>query len=123
MLAQVGRARRRAPGHPACGRIAGMAERAQVVVVGGGIVGSCTALFLARAGADVTVVEKDTGYERSSTARSASAIRLQFNLGVNVAMSRFGYDFYRELGDVGFVERGYLVLAAPDAVARLQAAH
>lgn len=93
------------------------------VVVGGGIVGSCTALFLARAGVAVTVVEKDPAYERASTGRSASAVRQQFHLGVNVAMSRFGYDFYRALGDIGFVERGYLVLAAPDAVPRLEAAH
>lgn len=100
-----------------------MGPRTAVVVVGGGIVGSCTALFLARAGVTATVVEKDPTYERSSTGRSASAVRQQFHLGVNVAMSRFGYDFYRGLDDVGFVERGYLVLAAPDAVPRLEAAH
>lgn len=100
-----------------------MAERTEVVVVGGGIVGSCIALFLARAGTAVTVVEKDPTYERASTGRSASAIRQQFHLGVNVAMSRFGYDFYSRLPDVGFVERGYLVLAAGEARARLEAAH
>lgn len=100
-----------------------MAKRAEVVVVGGGIVGSCTALFLARADVDVTVVERDPRYERSSTGRSASAVRQQFHLGVNVAMSRFGYEFYTSLDDVGFVERGYLVLAAADAVGRLEAAH
>lgn len=95
----------------------------RVVVVGGGIVGSCVAWFCGRAGLDVVVVEKDPSYERGSTGRSASAIRQQFHLGVNVAMSRFGYDFYSQLGDIGFVARGYLVLAAHDAVARLEAAH
>lgn len=100
-----------------------MSERSQVVVVGGGIVGSCVAWFLARRGAEVTVVEKDPTYERSSTSRSAAAIRQQFHLGVNVAMSRFGYEFYSGLGDVDFVDRGYLVLATPDALPRLEAAH
>lgn len=110
-----------------------MEQRADVVVVGGGIVGSCTALFLARAGAGrVAVVERDPSYERSSTARSASAVRQQFHLGVNVAMSRFGYDFYTRLAehlpegvasDVGFVDRGYLVLATPDALPRLETGH
>ncbi|HYO60358.1 MAG TPA: FAD-binding oxidoreductase [Actinomycetota bacterium] len=100
-----------------------MTERSQVVVVGGGIVGSCVAWFLAQRGAEVTVVEKDPTYERSSTSRSAAAIRQQFHLGVNVAMSRFGYEFYSALGDVDFVERGYLVLATADAVPRLEAAH
>lgn len=99
----------------------GTSER--VVVVGGGIVGSCVAWFLSRRGFDVTVVEKDPSYERSSTSRSAAAVRQQFHLGVNVAMSRFGYDFYTGLDGVDFVERGYLVLAAHDAMARLEEAH
>lgn len=98
-----------------------MSERA--VVVGGGIVGSCVAWFLAEAGVDVVVVEKDPTNDRSSTSRSAAAIRQQFHLGVNVAMSRFGYDFYAALEDVGFVERGYLVLATHDGLARLETAH
>ncbi|MDQ4125450.1 MAG: FAD-binding oxidoreductase, partial [Actinomycetota bacterium] len=100
-----------------------MRNEAEVVVVGGGIVGSCVAWFLARAGVDVVVVERDPTYERSSTSRSAAAIRQQFHLGVNVAMSRFGYDFYSALGDVGFVERGYLVLATAEGLPRLRVAH
>jgi FAD-dependent oxidoreductase domain-containing protein 1 len=100
-----------------------MREHAEVIVVGGGIVGSCVALFLAREATDVVVVEKDPTYERSSTSRSAAAIRQQFRLGVNVAMSRFGHEFYSALGDVGFVPRGYLVLATHEAMPRLEAAH
>ena len=110
-----------------------MTDSTDVVVVGGGIVGTCTALFLARAGvADVTVVERDLSFKDSSTARSAAAIRQQFHLGVNVAMSHYGYDFFTRLNehlpdvgdaDIGFVDRGYLVLATADAIGRLRVAH
>ncbi len=103
------------------------------MVIGGGIIGSCTALFLARAGVErVTVVERDLSYRAASTTRSASAIRQQFHLGINVAMSHFGYDFFTSLDrylpdigavEIGFVERGYLVLATHDAKPRLEAAH
>lgn len=109
-----------------------MSDTAHVVVVGGGIVGSCTALFLARAGVEVTVVERDPSYEDASTTRSASAIRQLFHLGVNVAMSRYGYGFFSDLAtslpevlgaDIDFTDRGYLVLATPDAMARLEEAY
>ena len=103
----------------------------QVVIVGGGIVGSCTALFLGRAGAEVTVVERDPSYDAASTTRSASAIRQLFHLGLNVAMSRYGYRFFHDLAEslpevpgaqIDFTDRGYLVLATPDATARLEEA-
>ncbi len=110
-----------------------MKQDANVVVVGGGIIGSCSALFLARAGAGtVTVVERDLAFPAASTTRSASAIRQQFNLGINVAMSHFGYEFFTDLAsylpegedaDIDFVERGYLVLAAHESTDRLALAH
>ncbi|AFZ67225.1 NAD(P)/FAD-dependent oxidoreductase [Deinococcus peraridilitoris] len=110
-------------------------SRSTFLIIGGGIIGSAIAHFLALAGRaeSVTVLEPDATYHRSSTGRSASAIRQQYNLGLNVEMSRFGYSFYRnadqhlkvhgESVDIGFVERPYLVLAAPAGVARLREAH
>jgi FAD-dependent oxidoreductase domain-containing protein 1 len=96
----------------------------QVVVVGGGVVGSSIAYFLAshpRFAGRVTVVERDPTYRRASSALSASAIRQQFSTPVNIEISRFGVEFLRHLGDylgvgddrpdVGLVESGYLFLA------------
>ena len=110
-----------------------MRESTEVASVGGGIVGTCTALFLARAGVEnVTVIERDLSFERSSTTRSAAAIRQQFHLAVNVAMSHFGYDFFTNLSsflaevsetDIAFENRSYLVLATADALDRLRTAH
>lgn len=90
-----------------------------VVVIGGAIVGSCTAYFLRELGfrGRIFVLERDATYARSSTALSAASIRTQFGCAVNVRMSLFGAAFLRELrqrfgkdAGIGRVERGYLVL-------------
>ena len=106
-----------------------------IVIIGGGIVGSSIAYHLATRdlGRRVMVLEPDHTYARSSTTRSAAAIRTQFNLGINVEMSRFGHEFYSaasaqlsldgELVDLQFEDCPYLVLAAPEGMARMQAAH
>jgi FAD-dependent oxidoreductase domain-containing protein 1 len=96
----------------------------KVVVVGGGVVGSSVAYFLAshpRFAGEVIVVERDPTYRRASSALSASAIRQQFSTPVNIEISRYGVEFLRTLGDhlgvdddrpdVGLVEAGYLFLA------------
>ncbi|MEJ7800951.1 MAG: FAD-binding oxidoreductase [Ilumatobacter sp.] len=96
-----------------------------VVIVGGAIIGSFTAWSLRIAGfaGRITVVERDPTYEFSSTARSAASIRTQFGTPTNVRMSLFAIDLFRDLdghfglgADIGYVERGYLILGGPDAV-------
>ena len=95
-----------------------------VVVVGGGVVGSSVAYFLAshpRFSGHVRVIERDPTYRRASSALSASAIRQQFSTAVNIDISRFGIEFLRTAGarlavgddrpDVGLCEPGYLFLA------------
>jgi FAD-dependent oxidoreductase domain-containing protein 1 len=93
-----------------------------VVIVGGAIVGSCVAYFLRAAGFSgaITVVERDPSYQYSSTALSAASIRTQFGTPVNIRMSLFGAEFIRTLkkrfgpsADIGFIERGYLILGGP----------
>lgn len=100
------------------------ADRFDVCIAGGGIVGSATAYFLAADpdfDGSVLVLEPDPGYERSATARSAGSIRQQFSTPVNIAVSQFGVRFIRHIGqylaldgqvpEVGFREGGYLFLA------------
>ncbi|MFA5665096.1 NAD(P)/FAD-dependent oxidoreductase [Castellaniella sp.] len=92
----------------------------RVVIVGGGIIGSCSAWFLRRLGfgGDITVVEKDPSYALCSTALSAASIRTQFESPLNVRMSLYGARFVSSIrdsfgpaADVGYQENGYLILS------------
>lgn len=95
-----------------------------VVVIGGAIIGSFVAYFLRREGfaGSIKVIERDSTYQFSSTALSASSIRTQFGCAFNIEMSLFGAsvfknikDWFGEDADIGFDERGYLILGSHDA--------
>jgi glycine/D-amino acid oxidase-like deaminating enzyme len=93
----------------------------RTVIIGGGIVGSCTAYFLA-GHTEVIVLEKDPSYQYASTTLSAASIRTQFSLPLNVRMSLFGASFLEAMASrVGLVRSAYLVLAGPDGEATLRA--
>jgi glycine/D-amino acid oxidase-like deaminating enzyme len=102
-----------------------------VVIIGGGVMGSSTAYHLksdSNFTGDVVVVERDPTYTRASSALSASSIRQQFSTPLNIHLSRFGIGFLRrakELLDVdlGLKEPGYLFLASPEGVPVLRANH
>jgi FAD-dependent oxidoreductase domain-containing protein 1 len=86
--------------------------RRSVVIVGGGVMGAANAAFLAREhGVAVTVLERDPGYARASSALSASSIRVQFSTPLNIALSQASLELMRPwVGELGFVEAGYLYL-------------
>lgn len=107
--------------------------RYDVVIIGGGVVGSSIAFHLADAGRlSVLVIERDPSYARASSALSASSIRQQFTTPVCMQMSRYSFDFFRDIGDllavdgarpdIGLTERGYLYLAEKGREAGLRAA-
>ena len=111
-------------------------ERADVVVIGGAIIGSAVATFLAgRPDFDgrIVVVERDPSYRTSSTTLSAASIRLQFSTPLNIEISRFGLEVVRhperflavdgEVPEVDFVENGYLFLATDAGLATLEHNH
>ena len=111
-------------------------ERADVVIVGGAIIGSSVATFLAgRPDFDgrIVVVERDTTFRTSSTTLSAASIRLQFSTPLNVQISQFGVEFLKSLdrylavdGDVpeiDLVENGYLFLASEAGLPTLEHNH
>jgi FAD-dependent oxidoreductase domain-containing protein 1 len=106
-----------------------MTGRRDVVIVGGGAMGSSAAYHLKSdpnfTGA-VIVIERDPTYTRASSALSASSIRQQFSTPLNIHLSRYGIGFLRRapelLGvDLGLKEPGYLFLASKAGEAVLRA--
>lgn len=105
--------------------------KSDVVVIGGGVMGSSAAYHLKSDPAftgTVTVVERDPTYATASSALSASSIRQQFSTPLNIHLSRFGIGFLRRapelLGvDLGLKEPGYLFLASPAGEQVLRANH
>lgn len=67
---------------------------ADVIIIGGGIMGSATAYALVKADRRlrVTVVERDPAYARASTALSMANARIQFSLKQNIQISRYALD-------------------------------
>lgn len=113
-----------------------MSESWDVVIVGGAVVGSAVAYFLAGPigfKGSVLVVEKDPTYADCATARSAGGIRQQFSTAENIALSSFGAAFVKsaheslavdgEAPALPFVEQGYLFLATAAGLPVLRQNH
>lgn len=102
-------------------------EKADVVIIGGGVMGTSTAYHLAKQGCkDVVLVEREQ-LASGSTALSAGGIRLQFSIEANIRLSieslqifeRFAEEFETE---IDFRQHGYLFLATePNDWAEFQA--
>ena len=93
-----------------------MADRADVVIIGGGAVGTSIAYHLAErgAGGGVVLLERHT-LGSGSTGRSAGGIRSQFSTEVNIRFSLESVQFWRRIaGEVDYRETGYLFLATTE---------
>jgi sarcosine oxidase subunit beta len=89
-------------------------RKAEVAIVGGGIIGASIAYHLAARGVSgVVVFEREEELGMGSTAKCAGGVRLQFSTAANVEMSRLSIAalkrFEEELGQpVDFKQNGYL---------------
>src|SRR3974377_1842931 len=79
-------------------------QTADVVIIGGGIVGSSIAWHLTHAGCrNGLVVERGSHQGKGSTGKSMGGVHAQFSTPVNIQMSLYSIPFY-----AGFEERlGY----------------
>jgi glycine/D-amino acid oxidase-like deaminating enzyme len=109
--------------------------RADIAIVGGGIMGSALAYWLTRLepSVSVVVIERDPTYATASSALSAASIRQQFTTPVNIRIAQASIEFLRAAGellevdgtrpDIGLTEAGYLFLAGEAGVESLRRAH
>ena len=96
---------------------------ADLVVIGGGIIGCATAFFAARAGLRVVVLERRAALGTLTTPASTGAFRLQFDNPEEIALVREGvelFDAFEERTgldgwDIGLNHGGYLFCSLTDA--------
>src|SRR5271156_4563593 len=69
---------------------------AKIAIIGGGVIGSSIAYYLALAGhaADVVVIEPDPTYEFAATPRATGGIRQLFTVPENIRMAQYGHEVY-----------------------------
>jgi sarcosine oxidase subunit beta len=68
---------------------------ADLVVVGGGVVGTATAFFAARAGLETVLLEKRPALGTLSTSAATGAFRLQFDNREELELVRESVTFFR----------------------------
>ncbi|XP_074833269.1 FAD-dependent oxidoreductase domain-containing protein 1 [Carettochelys insculpta] len=111
-------------------------EQADVVIVGGGVMGWSVAYWLKaleprRDTLRVVVIERDPTYLQASTVRSVGGIRQQFSIPENIQMSLFSAFFLRTINehlgvlneppiDIQFNPLGYLFLTSENQAAALE---
>jgi sarcosine oxidase subunit beta len=92
---------------------------ADVVIVGGGVVGVSAAFHLAEAGADVVLLERDQ-LASGSTAKAAGGLRAQFSDALNIEIAKRSLQAYRRFDrrpgwEIDYEEIGYLFVLTTEA--------
>jgi len=105
-------------------------KTADLVIVGGGIVGAATAFYAARAGLRSVIVERRSGLATLTTTRSLEGVRAQFEDPEDIAMMRESLDVFERFPevvaapglDISFHQQGYLFVTQQEAGPGLLAA-
>ncbi|XP_041978619.1 FAD-dependent oxidoreductase domain-containing protein 1 [Aricia agestis] len=97
-------------------------EHADIVIIGGGFIGSSTAYWLkqrAGEGLSVVILDKDLTFKNSQNLHSFNTLTRHFSLPENILLAEYGAEFLRnvknELGndvDIQFTPHEYLLLAS-----------
>ena len=95
-----------------------MISSAEVVIIGGGIVGSSIAYHLTSAGLrSVLLLERESHQGKGSTGKSMGGVRAQFSTEASIRMSLYSIPFFRDFEQSmgypsGYRGQGYLFMAA-----------
>jgi sarcosine oxidase, subunit beta len=106
--------------------VTSLPSSAEVVVVGGGVIGTSIAFHLAEAGVDVCLLERDQLAE-GSTSRAAGGFRAQFSDPLNIALGLRSIEAFTQFGErpgaeIDLQQVGYLfLLDRADDVAAFEA--
>ncbi len=93
---------------------------ADIVLIGGGIVGSSIAYHLVAGGCkNVFVLERETAQGKGSTGKSMGGVRAQFSTPVNIQMSLYSIPFYASFEErlgypCDYRPQGYLFCATSE---------
>ncbi len=96
-------------------------DSADVIIIGGGIVGSSIAYHLTEAGCrNVLVIERETHQGKGSTGKSMGGVRAQFATPINIRMSLYSIAFFAAYDEAmghpsGYRPQGYLFVATTPA--------
>jgi sarcosine oxidase subunit beta len=94
--------------------VTALPSRAEVVVVGGGVMGTSIAFHLSEAGVDVCLLERDA-LASGSTSRAAGGVRAQFSDPLNIAIGVRSIEAFTRFGErpgaeIDLHQVGYLFL-------------
>jgi len=102
-------------------------ERADVVIIGGGVMGASVAFHLARRGvSNIVLLEREEFFGQGSTGRCAGGIRHQFSTDINIELSIKSIGmlehFQEETGQaIDIKQSGYLfLLSTPEELDQFQ---
>src|SRR6476620_7553912 len=89
---------------------------AEIVIIGGGVVGASIAYHLAERGVkDVMILERENRQGTGSTGKATGGVRAQFETDINILMSLYSIDFFENCEfDCGYDPKGYLFFATDD---------
>jgi sarcosine oxidase subunit beta len=88
-------------------------KKAEIIIIGGGVVGASVAYHLTERGAkDVLILEREAEQGKGSTGKATGGVRAQFETEINIKMSLYSLDFFKNWDfDSGYEPRGYLFFA------------
>ncbi|MCY7376550.1 MAG: FAD-binding oxidoreductase [Pyrinomonadaceae bacterium] len=91
-------------------------KNAEIVIIGGGVIGASVAYHLTKRGAKkVFILERESGQGKGSTGKATGGVRAQFETDINIKMSLYSIDFFENWDfDCEYEPRGYLFFATDE---------